>query len=286
MTLSTKKPSSPRDDNEPVLQVTSRQLMGAICILLSAACVIFLAGVTMGRSSSSKDGGTEVAQVPSEKPDSPIPVERGDPDKVEWPKAPTISKEVSPPQVSAGDNENKGVPSQDEGFRDHPAPPPADTSAETPEPRADEKPAVKPDPKATGKKPETQPASPAGKDKAEPASKPGEDKVSAGKAPAGEAAPEPETPVKTGKPAAPKGITYAVQVSSVDVTRRPWAEKYAKDLAKRIKPKPELILSPDAMRIQVIVGRSTDKKAVETIRKELKKQDEFKGCWLRTLGAE
>lgn len=280
MMPSSRKTSSPRDDNEPLLQVTSRQLMGAICILLSAACAIFLAGLIVGRSSSSQSEGMEVAQVPSEQTEVPIAVEPEDPKRDESLEAPTRWTQVSPRRMDENGREDPGEPAQGDGYRDMPAPAPA--SDKTPEPQADEKAESTPESVTTSDEPK--PTEGTTKPEAEPSTK----ETSADETSGGEAVPESEkeTPPQTDKPAAPKGITYAVQVMSVDVSSQAGAEKYAKELEKRIKHKPELILSDDGMRVQVIVGRTSDKKSAEAIQKELRKQDEFKDCWLRTLKAE
>ena len=275
-----KKPSSLLDEERPALQLSSQQLVSAICVLLVSAAVLFLLGWVVGRYERSyrlSMEGTTDTTVASAADDQA--------DAASWngtqrsPRADLLNRL---------DGKTKGEPD----IVPVPAPPPRlEQSTTSPQPA--EKLVLEPKPT------EPTPASPAPTppEQREPRTEPSTTTPAPREPkPAPEEKPDPvqvdplesvENPVDedaastTDSQKGERG--FAVQVQSYGAANGDSAEEYRKRLAKETNLKPELVLSADGKYLQVLVGRTSDEKTAQATCKELRKQKRFSDCFVRAV---
>ena len=278
-----KKPSSLLDEERPAIQLSSQQLVTAICVLLVAAAILFLLGWAVGRyehsyrlqtegttdtrvASSADDAAPTSLNGTQRSPRRDLLDDLGDKNSG---KSDIVPVPAPPPRSERP--AQSFVPSQ-EPAADSAPPKPAPASSTSPAPTQTKPPAKTP-PKAPDEAPAPQESKPTAKQ--EPAAVQVEPMESV------------EKPVKentastTDKPKSEK--EYAVQVVSYGSANSAGAEEYRKKLAKETDLKPELVLSTDGKYLQVIVGRTSDKKTAQETCKELRKQTRFSGCFVRSV---
>ncbi|MCC6699631.1 MAG: SPOR domain-containing protein [Candidatus Hydrogenedentes bacterium] len=298
------KTRSPRE--EPALQLSSYQLVMAICSLLLVGCLLFVAGIMVNRYT----GGTNQTQVSALDNTPPVNVpsagtqparsgERTEGVQVA-PKPVTL-----PPEPSAG----ASIPSttkppvvRDTSSKYIPAPPPRrSTGTEpsgTPTPTADT--AAKPaaGQPASAQAPVqpvitpvvTEPATPsAGQETPSPAAsvQAGGEMPPAGAgespAPAAETAPETTPTTPQGNPSAAPQAPFTIQVASFDADNLDRAKQFKKAIEDKTDYTVDLVPAKDGKRVRAFVGSYPDRAAADKARAALAKIKDFEGCFVKSL---
>jgi len=317
------KPNKTRKSNGPRItaDLTSSQLVVAICVALCAALICFSLGVIVGKYDERnrrrgedrlalKPSGTGVTPTAAKPPVLPAP-----PDPANKPKITPVSgqgMQTSPriPVVPASPPAPKfpGPPPKPDVVKEpprpneHPVPPAKPTESDKPE---NKEPAPAPATKEDAAllddsaKPQSEP--PEKKEKApekqRTAAKPPElnPVVDTEPAPVAEAAAakpqdaptaatEPETlePVFKPAPDTPPKAVYTVQLAALSSSTR---EQQALRLKKELESQglqPELLVTKGGARICVVVGNHPDRKAAQDACNDLRKNKGFSDCFVRT----
>ncbi|MCC6488546.1 MAG: SPOR domain-containing protein [Candidatus Hydrogenedentes bacterium] len=295
------KTRSPRE--EPALQLTSYQLVMAICSLLLVGCLLFVAGIMVNRYT----GGTNQTQVSTLDETPPVTV----PSAVVQPAGSgqrTEGVQVAPKPVTLPPDPSAGTQSpgmtkppvvRDTSSKYIPAPPPR-RSTNT-EPAAPPAPASGPAPKPAAGQPVspqapvqpvvtpvvTESATPTA-DQAEPGPEAAAP-MSDGTPPSATQetpAPVPETTPQTtpqaSTSAAPQA-PFTVQVASFDADNLDRAKQFKKTIEDKTDYTVDLVPAKDGKRIRAFVGSYPDRAAADKARATLAKIKDFEGCFVKSL---
>lgn len=295
------KTRSPRE--EPALQLSSYQLVMAICSLLLVGCLLFVAGIMVNRYT----GGATQTQVSTldNTPPAIVPSPGGQPagsgERTEGvqvaPKPVTL-----PPVPSAGTptpSTTKPPVVRDTSSKYIPAPPPRRStgteSSTQPTPTADTAPKPAAGQPASTQAPVqpvitpvvTESATPsAGEETPTPAlPAPGSEEA----APAGaEESPAPAlatTPTATpqGNPPAAPQAPFTIQVASFDADNLDRAKQFKKAIEDKTDYTVDLVPAKDGKRVRAFVGSYPDRAAADKARATLAKMKDFEGCFVKSL---
>jgi sporulation related protein len=312
-----KKSKSILDEDQPVLQLTSGQMVYAVCALLMGALICVLVGMAIPHldkslrdraAAQTTDPKSEqpapAPQAPPKSPSSPEP-KKTTPVKAQQPKPTatgkaTVGKQTSPrdvvmppPKTAA----NKEQARKTSTVKKAPLPNKLSTKAHVPSvggvtghaPSRRHTASASTEAKAPAVDPKKTPASPAAKASASSVKPPSTPKPGATAT-----APKKPTQIGTEKPApktpaAPvpastkstKDYPYAVQVAAFPASQPDKANRHAQELLQKEKVAVELKKSADGKWIQVLVGAYRDQESAKKACNELRKRKIFKDCWVQ-----
>ncbi len=292
------KTQSQGADQEPVIQLTRGQMVGAVCALLIGALVFYLLGVVTSRfepvltGNQMQQGNAELLPAP-EAPGTSPPAPRRDAPAPEGrqtsPRRDVIArKDTNAPSSDTTAGARTQVPAGGDSAPLSRVPAPADNANAQPEMRTTvtDLPATSPagvdtPAPASGPKPVTLPS----KTEAEtPAPAPPSQPSPAEQAAAAKETAPPVSLDKIELPAenlpaagvAPaQGAFYSIQLIAFSSANRAKAEAYAKDVRENAGLDVELETSPDGKLIRLYVGRYADREGAAKACLELKKQERF-----------
>lgn len=259
---------SPRNRSRQRAELSSHQLIVAICVFLVAALVCFMLGVLVGTFSRDEKTPAVSEQTAEESPASDAAPDEQEPAAPEedlsqgvpaYPRAPKV---VLPALK----------PDKEETVEPLPAPAP-DESVEEPDEEADAL-------------PEEQPVEPVpAQVQAEAPPDPSPSTQTAGRSqdemiplPVVEPAPTPPSPSGLAK-----GM-FCVQVASLSAPNRQQAgEELARKLKRENGLDAALITSANGKNVFVVVGATAERAEADALCKELRKNPKFDGCWVREI---
>lgn len=271
------KPNRTRKSNAPRItaDLTSSQLVVAICVALCAALICFSLGVVVGKfDERNRHGEQRMALKPAATPPTGAAATRAAAKAPVLPAPPEPGKKTAATAVSGQGSQTSPrtvvVPASPPtpGFPS-PAPKAAAENKphptnEHPAPKADTAHTLKPEketPPTDSEKPPAQNLKPVEKTETEP--------------------PALEPVVKTAAAQSQKAI-YTVQLAALSSSTR---EQQALRLKKELESKgmqPELLVTKGGARICVVVGSYPDRKTAQDACNELRKNKEFSDCFVRT----
>jgi len=271
---------------KPALQLTSYQLVMAICTLLLLGCILFVAGILVQRFS--EDG--PAAKV-AERTDSPRT--KGLASGVDTARPPTEGVQVEPrPVILPSDSQKanssaaRTVKDRESGAKYIPAPPPRRDSVkkETPSVASPEAakekaasetktdtpamtvPAVAPpEPPVAPKEPMPEETELAKNSEETPAAPP--------------AQPKPEVSARAAGP-------YTIQLASFDSGNLDRAKRFKSETEEAMDLTVNLIPSSDGKHIRAFVGDYADRSAADQARDAMRKVKGFEDCFVKSLSEE
>ncbi len=277
---------------KPALQLTSYQLVMAICALLLLMCVLFIAGILVQRfSDRGQHNPVAVNNSATLEPSRPSGA---------TPSAPkTEGVQVAPRPVT--------LPA--EGAQPGPAMAKKTTEPDAkyipaPPPRRDRgKPTPKPETSSTTSKPEmTAKETPESTPVSEPSTPV---KPAAPEAPKTESTPPVKTePAKAAESPPPPQTTeepktnstettedsekgpFTVQVASFDSNNLDRAKRFKTDVEKDTDYSVNLVPSSDGKHVRAYVGEYADRAAADKARDSMRKIEDFKDCFVKALNEE
>jgi hypothetical protein len=277
---------------KPALQLTSYQLVMAICALLLLMCALFIAGIFVQRFSS----GDLAPQQTASNDQSARTDAASSPVVSAQPR--TEGVQVAPRPVVLPSNIDKPTTTQsrpgterETGAKYIPAPPPRRDSAKTTEPAPVASPAT---PKAAAPAPTakpnttpttvpdpvaapTQPATPVIPE--QPAQSPATQAAKTEEAPAPVQS-QAKPPVEASKGA------YTIQVASFDAGNLERAKKFKTETEEKTSFKVNLVPSTDGKRVRAFVGEYADRAAADKARDTMRKTKGFEDCFVKSLSEE
>jgi hypothetical protein len=276
---------------KPALELTSYQLVMAICALLLLMCVLFIAGILVQRYSENGNAADQIAGNTSEPVEGAVSSASSAVRKTEGeqvaPRPVVLPPDSEKPSAStAGSSKERG-----EGTVKYiPAPPPRRDrprqEAEAPV-ASDEAPA-KPVPEVKEVIPVTEPATPAVPEKPEtpitPVTEPEQPAVPSptetDQTPPSTAEMQPESDA-----AAPTG-PYTIQVASFDSNNLERAKQFKTENEAESKLTVNLVPSSDGKHIRAFVGEYNDRASADKARDEMRKLKGFEDCFVKCIGED
>lgn len=307
------KTQSQGADQEPVIQLTRGQMVGAVCALLVGALVFYLLGVVTSRfepvltGNQAQQGNAQLLPA-REAPGTSTPAPRGDAPAPEGrqtsPRRDVIARKDTP-SSDAPAGARTQVPAGGDSAPLSRVPAPTDSASAQPEMRTTVTNLPAPSPvdadrpaAASGPKPVTLPSTtasatpaPASSTSAPPAgqttpaqpAQPAQPSAAAQPAAGSETAapvslekielPPENLPAAGAAPA--QGAFYSIQLIAFSSANKAKADAYAKDVRENAGLDVELETSPDGKLIRLYVGRYADREGAVKACLELKKQARF-----------
>ena len=276
--------------DKPALQLTSYQLVMAICALLLLMCALFVAGILVQRFTE----GGQASRVASN--ESPAPAARTATRPESAPRQ-TEGVQIAPRPVvlptetgKTGAAPGNTVNERESGAKYVPAPPPRRDSAkkETTPAVNTAPPADKPAPESKAAAPPpvadpgvpsvpVEPKPPAVPD--QPAQPPAELEANASEAPAGAVSPPKPAPDTAAGP-------YTIQVTSFDSGNLDRAKRFKKETEEKTDFTVNLVPSADGKHVRGFVGEYADRGTADQARDAMRKIKGFEDCFVKSLGEE
>jgi hypothetical protein len=276
---------------KPALELTSYQLVMAICALLLLMCVLFIAGILVQRYSENGQAADQMAGNTSEPVEGAVSststaVRKTEGEQVA-PRPVVLPSDSEKPSAStAGSSKERG-----EGTVKYiPAPPPRRDRPrqEADAPVASDEAPVKPAPEVKDVIPVTEPATPA-------VPKEPETPVTPVTEPEHPAPPSPseasQTPPSTTEmqPNADAGVRigpYTIQVASFDSNNLERAKRFKSEIEAETKLTVNLVPSSDGKHIRAFVGEYNDRASADKARDEMRKVKAFEDCFVKSISED
>ncbi len=282
---------------KPALELTSYQLVMTICALLLLMCVMFIAGIMVDRitnggpavqtaaridtTETSRPGRTDSATQPIKKTEgtqeTPKPVQ------LPPPSAKSSSSKVSSSSTGSGDGGAKYIPAPPPR-RDAFTPSPAQTEEKSATEQAKEAPAtvtvVRPGEATAAAAPEAPQKTDIAK-KEEPA-RTGSATTTPSSPPTA-SAPAPSPARAASKDTATIKGPYTIQVGSFDADNMERVKEFKESVEEKTDFRVVLVPSEDGKLIRAYVGDYKDRAEADKAREAMRKLDEFKDCFVKSL---
>lgn len=275
---------------KPALELTSYQLVMAICALLLLMCVLFIAGILVQRYSENGTTADQVAGNTSEPIESAVSSTSASGRKTEGeqvaPRPVVLPSDSEKPSAStAGSSKERG-----EGTVKYiPAPPPRRDRPrqEADAPVASDEAPAKPAPEVKEVTPVTEPAAPAVPEKPETPTPATEPEQPAVPSPTETDQTPPSTTETQSKPdAAALTGPYTIQVASFDSNNLERAKQFKTEKEAESKLTVNLVPSSDGKHIRAFVGEYNDRASADKARDEMRKLKGFEDCFVKSIGED
>ncbi|GMV91544.1 MAG: hypothetical protein AMXMBFR82_13220 [Candidatus Hydrogenedentota bacterium] len=274
---------------QPALQLSSYQLVMAICALLLLMCALFIAGILVQRftgdsGSAPVASNSESAEIPERVP-AGTAASQGEGRQVA-PRPVTLPAESEKTGSSTGASGSSARRSESNA-KYIPAPPPrrdrndvTSTKPDTPNPETSTQTAAKEAPPVT--QPATVPATPAMP--VEPAAP---ETATTEPEPTPAETSSPADPVETSQPATTSAAgPFTIQVASFDSNNLDRAKRFKDDTEKATDFTVNLVPSTDGKHVRALVGEYKDRVAAESARDAMRKVKGFEDCFVKSLAEE